>query len=246
MLKNHNVILTGANKGIGNSILQLFVKNHANVWCLVRTCNDVFEAQIKELSEKYSVWIRTVTVELEKEEEVRRAFSDICQEGQTIDILINNAGMNHIGAFMMTPLQEMERLFRVNYFAPIQLIQLVAKKMIRQKKGNIINIGSASGYEHNSGSFSYAATKAALMWATQTISRELAPYQIRVNGVAPGITHTGFIGEDEEWIEREIMARMNMQRKAEPMEIAKAVFYLATEESSFISGQILRVDGGRF
>lgn len=246
MLKNQNVILTGANKGIGNAILQLFAQNHANIWCLVRTDNDEFIEQIEKLSKEYGVCIKVILTDLEKEEDIKNAVKTICSEKVPIDILINNAGMNHRGTFLMTPLQEMERLFRVNYFAPMQLIQLVAKKMIRQKSGNIINIGSASGYEHNLGNFSYASTKAAFMWATKTISRELAPYHIRVNGIAPGVTDTGINIGNEERIEKDIMSNMNIKRKAEPMEIAKGVLYLATDESSFVSGHILRIDGGRF
>lgn len=246
MLKGQNVIITGANRGIGNAIMRLFASNHANIWCLVRTCSDAFMEQANKLSEEYGIWMKAIMADLAKEEEVKAAVSTILRENVPIDILINNAGINHRGAFLMTSLQEMEQLFRINYFAPIQLIQLVAKKMIRQKRGNIVNIGSASGYEHNVGNFAYAGSKAALMWATQTISRELAPYHIRVNGVAPGVTDTEINAGNEERIKKEIIGKMNIPRKADPLEIAEGVLYLASEHSSFVSGHILRIDGGRF
>ena len=146
----------------------------------------------------------------------------------------------------MTSISDMKQLFQTNYFAPLQLMQLAAKQMIRKRSGTIINIGSVSGFEHNTGNSSYAATKAALMWSTQTLSRELAPYGIRVNGIAPGLTETEINQGNESQIEEEVLPRMNIKRYGKPEEIAETVLFLASDHSSFISGQIIRVDGGRF
>ena len=246
MLTGKNAIITGANRGIGNAVLRLFAANHANVWCLVRRVDEDFQAQIHALQEEFGVWIRPVAVDLMVRDSIHGAMSEIAAEKKDIDILINNAGINHRGAFLMTSIQEMEALFQVNYYAPIQLMQLAAKRMVRKRRGVIVNIGSVSGLEHNTGNFSYGVTKASLMWATQTLSRELAPYNIRVNGVAPGLTDTRINEGNEAVLNETVIPRMNIKRSGTPDEIAQAVLFLASDASSFVSGQILRVDGGRF
>lgn len=246
MLKGKNVILTGATRGIGNAILRLFAQNHANMWCLVRKPDDTFIDHVNKLCGEHDIWIKIVTADLESGQSIQNALSDVFAAKQPIDILVNNAAVNAHGTFMMTSQHELDRIFQINYFSHIQIIQMVAKKMIRRKQGNIINITSASGFEHNIGNFSYAGTKALLNWATQTISRELAPYNIRVNAVAPGVTDTDMNFSYEDGISEKVMPKMNIQRKANPMEIAEGVLFLAGEKSSFISGQILRIDGGRF
>ena len=246
MLTGKNIILTGANRGIGLAILKVFAENHGNVWCLVRSMNDEFLSTLKKLEEQYSVRLDAISCDLSDESSIKEAFRLISTSGEKVDILINNAAQNHRGAFLMTSLSDMRKLYQTNYFAPLQLMQLSAKQMIRNRAGVIINIGSASGFEHNTGNFSYAATKASLMWATQTLSRELAPYGIRVNGVAPGVTDTEINRGNETVLEESVLTRMNIKRYGSPEEIASAVLFLATEQSSFVSGQILRVDGGRF
>ncbi len=244
MLKGKTVLLTGAGRGIGNAILTLFAQNHADVLCLIRGLEKPFADQIEELKARYQIRIKTVRADLEKEESIRQAMKEL--SGETIDILINNAAENYRGSFLMTPRRDMERIFAVNYFAPILLTQLVSKRMIRQKQGNIINVCSVSGMEHNVGNFAYAASKAALIWATQTISRELAPYHIRVNGIAPGVTDTEMNRGNEAVLKETVLERMNIKRMAKPAEIAQGVLFLVSEQSAFISGQIIKIDGGRF
>lgn len=246
MLKGKNVIITGANRGIGNAILRLFARNHANAWCLVRQVEPSFEAQIKDLERKHGVWLRPVTVDLADRDSIREAMTAIVADKKDIDILVNNAGRNHRGTFLMTSIEEMEALYQVNYYAPLQLMQLVAKRMVRKRRGVIVNIGSVSGLEHNTGNFAYAATKTSLMWATRTLSRELAPYNIRVNGVAPGLTDTRINEGNEAVLNETVIPRMNIKRSGTPEEIAQAVLFMASDASSFVSGQILCVDGGRF
>lgn len=246
MLCHKNIILTGANRGIGNAILCKLAENHANIWCLVRTRKEDFVRQTYELMETYQVWIRLVSVDLESEESIREAVQSVSKDKERIDGLVNCAGAYFQNTFLMTTEKMLKRLYEVNYFAGIWLMQAVAKKMIPQKEGNIINITSASGFEHNVGTFAYGATKAAMNWATLTISRELAPYHIRVNAVAPGITHTELNLGNEETIAKNVIPRMNIKREGRPEEIADGVIFLLSKEASFISGQIIRIDGGRF
>lgn len=156
MLKGMNVVLTGANRGIGNAILCKLAENHANVWCLVRSIEQDFREQTDQLMRECGIWIKLIRIDLEKEESIRRAVQSVVNDRMQIDALINNAGINYRNSFLMTSRSDMEKLYAVNYFAGIQLIQLFAKRMITRRKGNVINITSASGFENNVGNFAYA------------------------------------------------------------------------------------------
>lgn len=246
MLTGKNAIITGSNRGIGNAVMHAFARNHANIWALDRVFDEAFYSDAESLQNEFGVTVRAIPVDLSERDSIRTAITAVNEDKLPIDILVNNAGINYRGTFLSTPLEDMEKLFQVNYYAPIQLIQSVAKRMIRNKGGNIINVGSVSGIEHNTGNFAYAVTKASLIWATQTISRELAPYNIRVNGIAPGVTDTQINAGNEKNLRETVFPRMNIQRSGSPDEIAQAILFLASDASSFISGQIIRVDGGRF
>ena len=116
--------------------------------------------------------------------------------------------------------------------------------MMRQQSGCVINMGSVAGLDNLAGYTAYGASKAAMMSFTRTIARELAPYNIRVNAIAPGLTDTGMAGQMEEKAWKEMVARTDMNRLGKPNEIAQMMLFLASDEASFITGQVYRVDGG--
>lgn len=245
MLTNKNAIITGSNRGLGKAIVEEFAKNGANIYACARKQNDEFEKHLKNLAEKYQVWIKPIYFDLSDEVAIKEGFKQIHSNKQSIDILVNNAGMPYGGLLTMTPIHKLKEVFEVNYFAQIYLMQLVSKVMIKQKSGNVINIASVGGIETNVGYLAYGSSKAALIWATKSISKELAPYNIRVNAVAPGLTKTEMgLYKNEEELAKTIN-RTSMNRMGEPIEIANAVLFLASDDSSFITGHILSVDGGR-
>ena len=145
----------------------------------------------------------------------------------------------------MTPMKKLKEVFEVNYFSQIYIMQLVSRYMMRQKKGSIINLASVGGIEVNEGYLAYGSSKAALIWATKCLAKEMGPYHIRVNAVAPGLTQTNMGNyKSEEELEK-VVDRTALRRMAEPEEIAKAILYLASEDASFVTGHVLRIDGGR-
>ncbi|BBF42109.1 3-oxoacyl-[acyl-carrier protein] reductase [Lachnospiraceae bacterium KM106-2] len=245
MLKGKNAIITGCNRGIGRAIVEQFAKNGCNIWACARTKNEAFEEDMNQVALEYGVTIRPVYFDLSREEEIKAAVKEIGSQKKSIDILVNNAGKAHGGLMQMTSMETLKEVFEINYFSQIYLIQQVSKYMMRKKQGSIVNMVSVGGIETNPGYLCYGSSKAALIWATQMISKELAPFHIRVNGVAPGLTNTemGHYKSEEEL--NKVLARTSLKRMAEPEEIAKAVLYLASDDSSFVTGQILRVDGGR-
>lgn len=240
-----NAIITGSNRGIGLATLQKFVEQGINVWACMRTPNKDIEDVFCEYSEKYNVWIHPVYFDMMQQDQIKEGVRNILSEKKDVDILVNNAGVPYGALMMMTPIDKLREVFEVNFFSQILITQLVAKKMMRQKSGIIINLASVGGIETNPGYLAYGSSKSALIWATKSMAKELAGFGIRVNAVAPGLTDTGmgnYKSDDE--IEK-TLARTPMGRMAQPEEIAETVYFLASDAASYITGQILQVDGGR-
>jgi len=139
----------------------------------------------------------------------------------------------------------MEEVFRVNYFSQLSFTQIIVRTMSRKKGGAIINIASSAGLDHNKGRTAYSGSKAALISTTKIMAKELARNNIRVNAIAPGLTNTDMLFESTpDKILQETIARISMKRVGEPYEVANAAVFLASELSSYITGQVIRVDGG--
>lgn len=245
MLEERNAIITGSRRGIGKATLELFAQNGINVWACSKSINDDDYKYYSELSEKYGVWIKPVIFNLANPDEINEAIKTIIGDKKTIDILINNAAVSFGTSLSLMKIEKIKELFDINYFAQLQIIQLVAKKMIRQKSGSIVNIGSVSGMEVYTGNLAYGSSKAALIYATKLLSKEYAPYGIRINAVAPGTVHTDMDNARTELQMKEVIDRTALKRGASPDEIARAVYFLASESASYITGSIVVVDGGR-
>ena len=147
----------------------------------------------------------------------------------------------------MAPIKSAKELFEINYFSQIYLTQLVSKMMIRKKKGNIINISSTSGIDVNEGRMFYSATKAALINSSKILAKELSPFNIRVNVVAPGLIDTDMMKQNtKSEIVENVLQDLTIKRTGKPEEIANIVYFLASDLSSYLNGQVIRVDGGMF
>ena len=245
LLLGKNVIITGATRGLGRTILGLFAENGANVWSCSRSQNDQFEQDMKKLAEKHNVWIEPIYFDLFDEEAIRNGVQQIIKEKKQIDVLVNNAGIAFGALFTMTPMTKLKDVFQINYFAQIQIMQLVLRVMIRQKSGCIINMASIGGIETAPGYLAYGSSKAALIYATKSVSHEVGQYGIRVNAIAPGLVETDMGAYKSQTEIDKILERSSLHRKANPKEIADCALFLASDQSSFITGQALIVDGGR-
>ena len=244
-LAGKNAIITGCNRGIGSALVQEFASQGCNIWACARKNSPEFESQCQKWAERYQVLIQPVYFELREEEAIKKAVQGIIHQGLPVDILINNAGVPAHGILTMTSVREMKEVYAVNVFAPVILMQNLARQMMKQKSGNIINICSVGGIEAQEGYLAYGSSKAALLWITRSVAKELAKYQIRVNALAPGLIETD-MGNCKAPAEREkVLARTSLKRMGTPEEIAKAALFLASEDSSYMTGQILTIDGGR-
>lgn len=261
-----NAIVTGARRGIGRAVVKKFIENGINVWATTSRMDDSFIEDMKRLesdvSDSRSLGSESVAssklgkiipieLELRSEDSIKAAVKAITSERDedgnklSIDILVNNAGIPSGGLMQMTSMDTLRDVMEVNFIGQMSLIQKISKVMMRQKKGAVVNIGSVGGIEAREGYLAYGSSKAAFMWATRCISKELAPYNIRVNAVAPGLVDTEMGDYKVDAEQQKILDAISMKRKGTPEEIAEVVYFLSTDASSFITGSIINADGGR-
>lgn len=245
LLKNKNAIITGAGGGIGRATAECFAANGANIWACEIRASEFFEAEMKRIAEAYGVWIKPLYFDISKEDEVKEAVKQMRSDGASIDILANVAGIvADSTSFPMTSMEKMKRVFEVNFFALTNITQFVSRVMMRQNSGNIVNVASIAGIDGDPAQYEYAASKAAVIGGTKKLARELAPYNIRVNAIAPGMIDTSMGGHIEENLKQEILSKVIMKRMGRPEEIARVMTFLASDYSSYMTGQVVRVDGG--
>jgi len=246
LLQGKNAIITGCNRGIGKAILETFVQEGANVWALVRMERPEFTELATQLQQEYGMWIHPIYADLTNEKAVQEAMRQIRTEKKPVDILVNNAGIigeNYL--FQMTPLDEMRRVMEANFFAAMRLTQLVVRMMARHKSGSIVNMASVAALRGQPGQLEYAASKGALIAATEKLAIELAGSGIRVNAIAPGVIDTEMGNAMAPELKDEELHETVLNRLGKPEEVAKAVAFLASDYASYITKQVLVVDGGR-
>jgi len=244
LLKNKTAVITGCNRGIGRSILQNFAENGAEVFACVRHESAEFTSFIQVLSAKTGTTIHPIYFDLKNEAENKLAVATILAFKKKIDVLVNNAGISAGGLFQMAQMKDLREVFEINFFAQVQFTQGLSRYMARSKEGSIINIGSTAGLIGNVGTTSYGSSKAALMFVTKTLASELGSANIRVNAIAPGITKTEMYDQMNEKERTRQIEAAALKRPAESSEIANVALFLASELSTYVTGQILRVDGG--
>ena len=244
MLKGKTAVITGANRGIGKAVLETYALHGCNIFACARTLDTEFESHVEYLQRKSDVFIKAVPLDLADEESVKAAARAIVAEAKTIDVLVNNAGIASGGLFQMTTLSEIRKVFEINVFAQLLFTQGIARKMTKQKAGSIINISSTASHIPDLGTTVYGSSKAAFSRATQSLAAELGAYNIRVNAIAPGITRTAMFDQMAISARQSLINRSALKRPAEPEDIANVALFLASDLSSFITGQVIRVDGG--
>ena len=240
-----NIIITGSNRGIGFAMVKKFAENGCNVWACARKYNEDFEKQISEIAEENGVWIRPVYFDLTDETAIKVGVTEIYKEKKPINTLINNAGIYQEKLFQMNTISEIKNVFNVNVFSMMYVTQMILKIMARQKQGNIINIASITGLTPYQGAVCYGSSKAAVVAFTKSLTIEVAHLgNIRVNAIAPGHTDTELLSGLSDKDMKDLLGGCVMKRLALPSEIADVAYYLSGESSSFINGQVIRVDGG--
>jgi 3-oxoacyl-[acyl-carrier protein] reductase len=244
LLEGKTALITGCLKGIGYHAMELFAKQGANIWACCQHEEAAFEAAIKQLAADTGMTITPLYFDLANVEEIKAAMKQVASSKQRIDILLNIAGITQDSLFHMTSMDSMRRVFEINFFSQMLITQYVTKIMTRHRSGSVINVSSITGMDGNPGQISYSASKAALIGATKTLASELAEYNIRVNAVAPGVIKTDMTAVIPAEKFQALCARIPMNRVGLPSEVTGVMLFLASDLSSYVTGQVLRIDGG--
>lgn len=242
--KDKVALITGASRGIGSSIAYDLASHNCNI-CINYNKSFKEATNLKEKIEKeFNVKVLIIKADITKEEEIINMVNTVIKEFNRIDILVNNAGIAIDSIIEDKNIDNFHKILDTNLIGPFLISREVAKHMLNQKKGSIINIASTNGIDaYYSYSLDYDASKAGLISLTHNLSEIYAPY-IRVNAVAPGWVNTDMNKElDEEYIKEE-EKNIYLNRFANPDEIAKVVTFLASPDASYINNEVIRVDGG--
>jgi 3-oxoacyl-[acyl-carrier protein] reductase len=244
LLQGKTALITGCLRGIGRDSMELFAREGANIWACCQNEDAAFEAGSKKLAAETGVVITPLYFDLANSDQVKAAMKQVLSAKQKIDILLNIAGIAQDSLFHMTSLDNMKHVFEINYFSQMLITQYVTKIMARNKCGSVIMVSSITGIDGNPGQISYSASKAALLGATKTLASELAEHNIRVNAIAPGVINTEMLTHIPPEHFRKLCARIPMGRVGLASEVAGVMLFLASDLSSYITGQVIRIDGG--
>lgn len=242
LLNKKICLITGAGKGIGKKTAERFAQEGAVVYITDRSEREI-NATAEKISKNYCAEVIPLVFDITDDLEAKKAIQRIKKESGRLDVLVNNAGIMRDSVIGMIGKQLMEDVFDVNVFAVINMIQLANKLMSRQKSGSIINISSIVGLEGAAGQLVYAASKGAVASLTKAASKELSPNGIRVNAVAPGLINTELLQAIGDTKIADNLKNVRMGRLGEPIDVANVILFLASDLSSYVTGEIIGIDG---
>jgi 3-oxoacyl-[acyl-carrier protein] reductase len=239
-----NAIVTGAAGGFGDAIIRMLARQGYHIWACAHQKEESFENRMRDLAREFSTNIDICYFDLADTQEIKEAYQYMNQSKQSIDLLINNAGIAHLGLVQMTDIKLIQKLYQVNVIAPMYLSQLVIRNMAHFRTGKIINIGSTASWEVFEGNAVYGATKAALVAFTKSFAVEVAKYGVTVNAIAPGLTDTKMSAIYEGRIAQDYLKRNAVGRKLYPQEVVDVIECLLDDKMRMVNGEVIHVTGG--
>ena len=246
LLKGKNVIITGGTAGIGKQIALTFALQGANVAIFGRS--EERAKQVIEELEKAKIFpdqeFHAEIVNVGDKASIESAIQDLLSKWGQIDILINNAGITRDGFLMKMKESDWDEVIEINLKSVYNTCQALVRPMMKARSGKIINISSVVGLTGNAGQVNYAASKSGIVGFTKALAQELATRGICVNCIAPGFIDTSMTGALNETQKESILRKIPMGRIGDPEEIANAALFFASDMSSYVTGQVLTVDGG--
>jgi len=239
--KDKVVVITGGAGGIGKEIALMFSKEKAKV--VIFDVNKELLSQTEKELNSYSE-VLGLLVDVVSLDDVEKNINKVIDKFSRVDILVNNAGITRDSLVLRLSENDWDKVLAVNLKGAFNCIKASAKFMVKQRYGRIINISSIIGIMGNPGQVNYAASKAALIGITRTLSKELGSRNITVNAVAPGYIDTAMTQRLDDKVKNEMFARIPLRRFGRPSDVANAVLFMASSDASYINGQVLVVDGG--
>lgn len=243
LLEGKTAIITGASKGIGKGIAEVFANQGANVAFTYLSSVEKAEAFEKELSES-GVKVKGYKSDASIYASAEQLAVDVLAEFGSIDIVVNNAGITKDGLLMRMSEEDFDRVVQVNLKSVFNLTKAVQRTMLKQRKGSIINVSSVVGVKGNAGQANYAASKAGIIGFTKSVALELGSRNIRCNAIAPGFIETEMTDKLPEDVVEGWRNAIPLKRGGTPEDVANACLFLASDLSAYVTGQTLQVDGG--
>jgi len=241
--KGKTAVVTGGARGIGRAIALKLGKNGANVVVNYSGSEEAAQALVEELVHLGTGAI-SIRADVSDLREVEEMFQKANEKFGSIDILVNNAGMTKDTLIMRMSEEDFSRVVDINLKGTFNCIKAASKYMLKQRSGKIVNISSVVGIIGNAGQANYAASKAGIIGITKSAAREFAGRNINVNAVAPGFIATTMTEVLSEKIKKEYMDKIPLKRFGDPEDVANAVAFLCSDESGYITGQVINIDGG--
>jgi 3-oxoacyl-[acyl-carrier protein] reductase len=249
--KQRIVVVTGGSRGIGRAICIALAAPDTDIYFNYFSPSDpdaeaAAAAETQKLVAEAQGSAASKSVNIAKENEVVNFFKEIIDKTGRIDVLVNNAGITKDGLLVRMKEQDWDAVLNINLKGAFTCTKIVAKVMMQQRYGRIINMASVVGVTGNAGQANYSASKAGLIGLTKTVAKELAPRGITVNAIAPGFIETDMTASLSEKARNAMLSQVPLRRAGQPEDIAAAVAFLASENASYITGQVIHVSGGMY
>lgn len=241
-LKEKVAIVTGASRGIGKAIALELAKNGAKVTLSGRNSEKL--SQVQQEIKQNGGETYPVVADISKMEDAANLINKTLEKWEKVDILVNNAGINRDNLVMRMSPEDWDEVLGTNLTGTFNCIKSVTRQMMKQRKGCIINITSVVGLMGNTGQANYAASKAGIVGLTKSVARELASRNVTCNAIAPGYIETEMTNKLDEEIKEKLKQQIPLARIGDAADVAKVVAFLASDAASYITGQVVNVDGG--
>ena len=242
-LKNKNILITGSTRGIGKAIAIACLEECANV-ILHGTSQDRIDSLVDELRQNFKTTIVGYKANISDSTECQNLVKKGIENLGKIDILINNAGITKDNLVLRMTFEDWQNVINTNLNSAFYMIKSCSRHFIKNKSGNIINVSSVVGIMGNAGQANYAASKAGIHGLTKSIAKEFGQKNIRCNAIAPGFIQTDMIKSLPDEYINNIISKIPVKRLGETTDVSKLVLFLASDESNYITGQVISVDGG--
>ena len=240
-LRNKKIIVTGASGGIGNSIIKKLSENNAEI-----LASGTKVEKLEELKSQFNN-VKTLKFDISQSDQIEEFIENASEElGGNIDCLVNNAGVTEDNLAIRMSLNEWKKVIDINLTSTFLLSKFAIKKMLKKKNGKIINITSVVGHTGNLGQSNYSASKAGIVAMSKTLAIEYAKKNININCISPGFIKTAMTDKIDEKFKEIIISKIPSARLGEPEDIANAVLFLASDQSNYINGETLHVNGGMY
>ena len=243
MEENKTVFVTGASRGIGKEVALKFAENGYNVVINYVSSKTNVE-ELKSEFESKGVKALVMQADVTDKEAIDNLVKKAIEEFGSIEVLVNNAGITRDNLLMRMSEEEFDKVIEINLKGTYIVTKAVTKYMMKKRKGSIINLSSVVGVAGNAGQCNYSASKAGIIGFTKSIAKELASRNIRSNAVAPGFIETDMTAVLSDEIKENIHNQIPLKRMGTAKEVANLIYFLGSDESSYITGQVINVDGG--